>query len=221
MHWRTPPINPGLSLGFGGRRKQKRGRCESALIRKLSTDRPKESKPRRPFGTGAVANLHSYFFVFAKRLIVKDIQCSLGNRPNGIANASKSVWTWTECGTDRRLRDEPPLWFRTPESHVGTRNLNRSREHLCLGALTMKYPFLLSALLLLPASSVVAAGDSAPVPTAEEIVTRLGSHDLQRQASVEGYAGMRRYVLENRHFNKRAEMLVQVQGDRDGTKHFE
>jgi Fe-S cluster biosynthesis and repair protein YggX len=32
---------------------------------------------------------------------------------------------------------------------------------------------------------------------------------------------MRRYVLENHKFHKRAEMLVQVQGDRDGTKHFE
>ena len=49
----------------------------------------------------------------------------------------------------------------------------------------------------------------------------MGAHDLQRQASIEGYAGMRRYVLENHHFNKRAEMLVQVQGDPDGTKHFE
>ncbi len=32
---------------------------------------------------------------------------------------------------------------------------------------------------------------------------------------------MRRYVLENHHFQKRAEMIVQVQGDQDGTKHFE
>ena len=32
---------------------------------------------------------------------------------------------------------------------------------------------------------------------------------------------MRRYILENQHLHKRAEMLVQVQGDRDGTKHFE
>src|ERR1700758_3553902 len=32
---------------------------------------------------------------------------------------------------------------------------------------------------------------------------------------------MRRYVLENQKFQKRAEMLVQVQGDPDGTKHFE
>src|SRR5258708_23717266 len=49
----------------------------------------------------------------------------------------------------------------------------------------------------------------------------MGSRDLQRQVSMEGYAGTRRYVLENQHLHKRAEMLVQVQGDPDGTKHFE
>jgi len=85
----------------------------------------------------------------------------------------------------------------------------------------MKHYFLLTALFLLRTSSVVAAEDSGPLPTAEEIVTRMGSRDLQRQVSMEGYAGMRRYVLENPHLHKRAEMLVQVQGDRDGTKHFD
>ena len=85
----------------------------------------------------------------------------------------------------------------------------------------MKHYFLLTALFLLRTSSVVAADDSGPLPTAEEIVTRMGSRDLQRQVSMEGYAGMRRYVLENPHLHKRAEMLVQVQGDRDGTKHFD
>jgi negative regulator of sigma E activity len=85
----------------------------------------------------------------------------------------------------------------------------------------MKNHLLLAVLFLLPASSVIAADDSASQPTAEEIVTRMGSRDLQRQGSIEGYAGMRRYVLDNQHFHKRAEMLVQVQGDQDGTKHFE
>jgi len=85
----------------------------------------------------------------------------------------------------------------------------------------MKYQFLLTALFLLPASSVFAADGPTTLPTAEEIVTRLAVHDLARQASIEGYAGMRRYVLENRKFQKRAEMLVQVQGDPDGTKHFD
>jgi hypothetical protein len=84
----------------------------------------------------------------------------------------------------------------------------------------MKNHFLLAALLLLPAS--VAATDEFPsLPTATEIVTRMGSRDLQRQVSIEGYAGMRRYVLDNQKLHKRAEMLVQVQGDPDGTKHFE
>src|ERR1700734_1912261 len=86
----------------------------------------------------------------------------------------------------------------------------------------MKYHQLLfTALLLLPASSIVAADSSAQVPTATEIVTRMGANDLQRQASTEGYAGMRRYVLENHHFDKRSEITVRVRADRDGTKHFE
>src|SRR5258708_19936928 len=85
----------------------------------------------------------------------------------------------------------------------------------------MKYHLLITALFLLPASSVVAADGSGTLPSAEEIVTRMGAHDLQRQVSIEGYVGMRRYVLDNHHFHKRAEMLLNVQGDRDGTKHFE
>jgi len=84
----------------------------------------------------------------------------------------------------------------------------------------MKNHFLLAALLLLPAS-VAAADESPSFPTATEIVTRMGSRDLQRQFSMEGYVGMRRYVLDNQDLHKRAEMLVQVQGDPDGTKHFE
>jgi outer membrane lipoprotein-sorting protein len=85
----------------------------------------------------------------------------------------------------------------------------------------MKYQFLLTALFLLATSSVVAADGRETQPTTKEIVTRMAAHDLARQASIEGYAGMRRYVLENQKLHKRAEMLVQVQGDKDGTKHFD
>jgi hypothetical protein len=84
----------------------------------------------------------------------------------------------------------------------------------------MKNHFLIAALFLIPASAA-AADESPSLPTATEIVTRMGSRDLQRQGSIAGYAGMRRYVLDNQHLHKRAEMLVQVQGDPDGTKHFE
>jgi outer membrane lipoprotein-sorting protein len=85
----------------------------------------------------------------------------------------------------------------------------------------MKYLLLLSSLSLFVASASIAAQDSVAPPTPEEIVNRMAAHDFARQVSIEGYAGMRRYVLENHKFRKRAEMLVQVQGDRNGTKHFE
>jgi outer membrane lipoprotein-sorting protein len=85
----------------------------------------------------------------------------------------------------------------------------------------MRKRILLTVLFLLPASSVVAANGPGTLPTAEEIVARMAARDLARQTSIEGYAGMRRYVLENEKFQKHAEMLVQVAGDRDGTKHFE
>ena len=84
----------------------------------------------------------------------------------------------------------------------------------------MKIRLLLFAFLLFPGFPV-AAQTSAGSPSAEEIVSRMAAHDLARQSSIEGYAGMRRYVLDNQKFHKRAEMLVQVQGDKDGTKHFE
>jgi hypothetical protein len=85
----------------------------------------------------------------------------------------------------------------------------------------MKYLLLLSASFLFAANPSIASDDSATPPTAQEIVNRMAVHDLARQASIQGYAGMRRYVLENHKFHKRAEMLVQVEGDRDGTKHFD
>jgi hypothetical protein len=84
----------------------------------------------------------------------------------------------------------------------------------------MKNCFTLAASILFLAASAAAADDPGTLPTAAEIVAQMGARDLQRQVAMEGYAGMRRYVLENHHLNKRAEMLVQVQGDPDGTKHF-
>jgi outer membrane lipoprotein-sorting protein len=76
-------------------------------------------------------------------------------------------------------------------------------------------------LLLLASTASGAADQPQQSLTVEEIVTRMAELDLQRQSSVTGYAGMRRYVLENQHLQKRSEMLVRVRGDQDGTKHFE
>ena len=85
----------------------------------------------------------------------------------------------------------------------------------------MKNHLLLTALFLLPTSAAIAADDPGTLPTAEQVMSRLAALDLERQSSIEGYAGMRRYVLENQNFQKRAEMVVRVKGDPDGTKHFE
>ncbi|MEY2604877.1 MAG: hypothetical protein QOH31_2686 [Verrucomicrobiota bacterium] len=84
----------------------------------------------------------------------------------------------------------------------------------------MKTHLLLFAFVLLQALPAEAQ-DSTTNPTADEIVTRMTAHDLARQSSVEGYSGMRRYILANQKYHKRAEMLVQVQGDKDGTKHLD
>jgi len=85
----------------------------------------------------------------------------------------------------------------------------------------MKHHFLLAVvLLLLPAAALSAAQDTS-LPTASEVVERMVQRDAQRQALTQGYAGKRRYVLENDGMHKHAEMLVRVNGDSDGTKHFE
>ncbi len=85
----------------------------------------------------------------------------------------------------------------------------------------MKANFLIAIPTLLAVSAVSAAAQDAPLPPASEIAARMAARDAQRQASLEGYAGMRRYTLVNDHMHKRAEMVVRVSGDPDGTKHFE
>jgi len=85
----------------------------------------------------------------------------------------------------------------------------------------MKHHVLLAVVLfLLPAAALSAAQDTS-LPTASEVVERMVQRDAHRQILTQGYAGIRRYVLENDGMNKRAEMLVRVNGDSDGTKHFE
>jgi hypothetical protein len=77
----------------------------------------------------------------------------------------------------------------------------------------MKSLFLLPAVLVLSAPVLTLADESGTSPTAQEIVTRMAARDVERENSVDGYAGRRRYVLENHQFHKRAEMLVEVRGE--------
>ena len=84
----------------------------------------------------------------------------------------------------------------------------------------MKHHFLLTSIMFLLPAAVFAAQDASPL-TAGEVVERMVHRDAQRQSLTQGYEGMRRYVLENNGMHKRAEMLVRVTGDSDGSKHFE
>ena len=85
----------------------------------------------------------------------------------------------------------------------------------------MKIIPLFTPLVLLACPLLARDQDTPSVPSADEVVARMGARDAQRQLATEGYAGMRKYTLENEGLQKHAEMIVRVNGDPDGTKHFE
>jgi outer membrane lipoprotein-sorting protein len=85
----------------------------------------------------------------------------------------------------------------------------------------MRFNYLIAVPFLFVLSVASAAAQEASIPPAHEIAARMVARDAQRQVSLDGYAGMRRYILINDHMHKRAEMVVRVSGDPDGTKHFE
>lgn len=76
-------------------------------------------------------------------------------------------------------------------------------------------------LLLALGSTTIAHAQQAPILDADEVIAKLVDHNTQRDKLGDGYSGSRRYVLENQRLNKRAELLVSVKCDPDGTKHFE
>ena len=76
-------------------------------------------------------------------------------------------------------------------------------------------PFLFSAIAM-------AVGSSArQLPTADEVVAKMIAHDITRQEVFHGYTALRRYVLENQRFHKRAEMVVRITCLQNGSKEFE
>ena len=82
------------------------------------------------------------------------------------------------------------------------------------------YALLIFSVITTFGSKAITAQQTPPIDT-KELVQRMLAHDAQRQASMEGYSGMRRYVLSNEKMHKCAEMTVRVKGESDGTKHFE
>jgi len=82
--------------------------------------------------------------------------------------------------------------------------------------LTIKKVF--SSLTFLLLVALAPAQASAPLPSAEDIVAKMMQFDAQRQSELTGYTATRRYVAVNK--KRRAEMLVRVSCDSNGTKQF-
>ena len=78
-----------------------------------------------------------------------------------------------------------------------------------------------SVLFLVFAVAVAAQDANPPLPSVNEVVTKMMERDDQRQAALHGYTGVRRYILENARHHKRAEMLVTVTCLDNGVKQFE
>jgi hypothetical protein len=77
-------------------------------------------------------------------------------------------------------------------------------------------------LLLLIFPLALAAGElTSPLPSADDVVARMMEREGQRQSALHGYSAARRYVLENPHRQKHAEMLVKMECLEDGAKRFE
>jgi hypothetical protein len=85
----------------------------------------------------------------------------------------------------------------------------------------MRAQFIFGAFLLFVTATALSAPDGDPLPSADTVVARMLAQEAQRQTLAAGYHGMRRYVLDNDRMHKHAEMLVRVQCDADGIKHFE
>ena len=63
--------------------------------------------------------------------------------------------------------------------------------------------------------------DTDALPSADEVVAKMVQHDDERRAALQGYTGVRRYVLENPKHHKQAEMLVRMTYHKDGSKEFD
>lgn len=60
-----------------------------------------------------------------------------------------------------------------------------------------------------------------PLPAVDQVVAKMVEQDVKRQTAFHGYTAARRYILENQHHHKRAEMLVKTTCREDGSKQFE
>ena len=84
----------------------------------------------------------------------------------------------------------------------------------------MRMPILTITLLISVSTLARAQGTTSPSLSADEVVASMFARDTQREVLGAGYTGRRLYVLDNQRMHKRAEMVVSVNCDADGTKRF-
>jgi len=82
-------------------------------------------------------------------------------------------------------------------------------------------PLLIGALLVALTPLLVGQDAEQPQIGADEVMHRMSARDIQRDALSKGYAGTRRYTLENQRLHKRAEIVASVYCASDGSKHFD
>src|SRR5215469_8089487 len=85
----------------------------------------------------------------------------------------------------------------------------------------MRAHIIFGALLVTLAARASNGADHDGLPNGNVVAVAMTARDAQRQALAAGYHGMRRYVLNNEHMHKHAEIVVRVECGADGTKHFE
>jgi hypothetical protein len=82
-------------------------------------------------------------------------------------------------------------------------------------------PLITCALFISLAPALVCEDAERQMIRADEVIHRMFAGDVQREALSGGYAGTRRYLLENERLHNRAELVAAVRCNPDGTKHFE
>lgn len=85
----------------------------------------------------------------------------------------------------------------------------------------MKNLLIIGAFFLPFAASAAYGAGSDALPDGNALAAKVMAQDARRQAIAAGYHGMRRYVLDNEHMHKDAEIVVSVECSADGTKQFE
>jgi hypothetical protein len=99
--------------------------------------------------------------------------------------------------------------------------MERIPREIGIPVLTMRFRILIPVLLACASAPLVGQTVAAPAPSADEVIARMFTHEVQREVAAGGYRGNRQYVLDNPRFDKQARMEVRVTCAPDGTETFQ